>query len=89
MTIPGIYEIESIEYRDGGIHERTDRVKGRRFRIIRLAGSAPLLAGYVDEADVILRTSSVCDWVCSDERLIVWTRNSVYKFRKVDKEATE
>lgn len=89
MTIPGIYEIESIEYRDGGIHERTDRVKGHRFRIIRLAGSAPLLAEYVDEADVILRTSSVSDWVRSEDRLIIWTRNSVYKFRKVNKEAAE
>lgn len=86
MNLPDIYVVESIERRDGNVHERFARRQGHRVRILRLAGGVPLLAEYIDEVDMVLRTSLVSDWVRSDERLIVWTRNSVYKFRKVNEE---
>ena len=85
----GLYTVESVKNRDGSVHEREARRQGHRVRIIRIGSSAPLLAEYIDEKDTILRTSPVSDWVDSGERLIVWTRNSVYTFRKIDEEAAE
>jgi len=84
-----IYTIESVKHRDGSAHERETRRKGHRVRIGHLGSSAPLIAEYIDEPDAVLRTSPVSDWIRGDGKLIVWTRNSTYTFRKVEGGAAE
>jgi len=86
----GLYTIESVRRRDGSVHEREARRKGHRVRIGHIGGDAPLRAEYVDEPGAVLHTSPVSDWVRTDSgKLVVWTGNSVYTFRKIDEEVAD
>jgi hypothetical protein len=84
MTYPiaGLYEITAITNADGTPHEREARRKSQRIGIGLVRIGEPMIAVYPAE-EAYLQTSNVVDYYVNERVLIVMTRNSTYKFRRV------